>query len=107
MHSRRDARPQLQFAMAPRRPALQYNPCAWKPFLDVPKALASKKLRIQDYNYLAGKLFKWRRIYGTIPSNTSWVWNWYPDGQVWLKAVNEHGVDHAVSMMTQSAEYLV
>ena len=49
---------------------------------------------------LAGQVLRWDRLYGEVPANDSWVWTHFPDGEKWLKAVQQHGATMAVENMT-------
>lgn len=51
-------------------------------------------LLFRDYFYLAGNLYKWNKLYGKAPSEDSWVWNWFPGGEVWRQgfALNRSAV---------------
>ena len=48
--------------------------------------------RKADYYLLPGLLFRWSFLYHGAPSESSWVWNWFPDGDYWKSRVAEHGV---------------
>ena len=41
------------------------------------------KLRIQEFFFLAGRLYKYYRLYGEYPPDDSWVWFFFPDGEHW------------------------
>ena len=45
----------------------------------------------RDYFYLAGNLYKWTKLYNRLPPENSWVWNWFPGGDVWKAGVSENG----------------
>jgi hypothetical protein len=49
-------------------------------------------LRMRDYFLLPGNLVKWFALYNEAPSDSSWVWNWFPDGKAWKRAVQTHGI---------------
>ena len=42
-----------------------------------------RDVRMREYYYLAGNLYRWYKLYNKVPDDNSWVWNWYPDGHVW------------------------
>jgi len=48
------------------------------------------KLRIQEFFLLPGHLHRWFVEYNATPSQDSWVWKWYPDGERLRQAVNQH-----------------
>ena len=52
---------------------------------------ANKKLRKMEFYLLAGRIFKWYSLYGTVPPQSSFVWRYFPDGAAWTKGVTEHG----------------
>lgn len=41
----------------------------------------------RDYFYLAGNLYRWNKLYAKAPPEDSWVWNWFPGGEVWKESV--------------------
>ena len=48
------------------------------------KAVREKDTTLfRDYFYLAGNMYKWNKLYGEGPPEDSWVWNWFPGGDVW------------------------
>jgi len=49
--------------------------------------------RRREYYLLPGHLLKWHVLYnGTVvPTDDSWVWTWFPDGDLWRDAVREYG----------------
>jgi hypothetical protein len=76
------------FSMAPHDPVQ----AAWYR-LSVSKTkdvLRNKILRIKEYVYLGGKLFLWLNLYNEIPPDSSWVWDYFPDGTEWRQAMVEH-----------------
>jgi hypothetical protein len=48
--------------------------------------------RVQDVFLLRGVLFRFWSLYGSIPATDSWIWKWFPDGQIWKRALEENGV---------------
>ena len=40
---------------------------------------------------LAGLLISWYFLYNETPPDSSWIWDWYPDGTEWRQAVNDDG----------------
>jgi hypothetical protein len=55
------------------------------------QVLKDQSLRQREYSLLAGRLFQWYQLYGEAPSNSSWVWNWFPDGRIWKDGVAQYG----------------
>lgn len=49
--------------------------------------MQNETLRKQDIFLLPGLLFKWDFHYHSVPSNTSWVFDQYPDGPYWRQMV--------------------
>ena len=47
-----------------------------------PALLQNESARSVDFYLLPGSLFKWKELYNEIPSRDSFVWSWYPDGQM-------------------------
>lgn len=69
----------------------------WRWFLfDTKTARASlenESIRIRDDRFLAGRLLRWIRLYGTVPPWDSWVWSFFPDGEFWKSMISQHGLD--------------
>jgi hypothetical protein len=61
-------------------------------------------VRLREYFLLPGNLFRWYKLYGQAPPTmpASWVYRWFPDGERWKAAVQDHGKD-SVSFVTQQA----
>jgi hypothetical protein len=47
--------------------------------------------RMRDYFLLRGLIFRWWLFYQSLPEDTSWVWKWYPDGDIWREGVAKCG----------------
>jgi len=47
--------------------------------------------RLREFTLLGGNLFKWMKVYGEVPPPTSWIWDWFPDTEIWKKAIEDHG----------------
>jgi hypothetical protein len=48
--------------------------------------------RMLDYFLLRGLLSRWQILYERMPNTShSWIWNWYPDGEVWRRGVEIYG----------------
>ena len=45
----------------------------------------------RDYFYLAGNLFKWNELGLGHPPEESWIWNWFPGGDVWKEGIALNG----------------
>jgi hypothetical protein len=82
-----DTDKEFEFAMAPRQPDAPFG-------LDRKKEKEMRKdkdMRMKEYYFLAGKIFKWYTLYNDIPSRTSWIWKWFPDGEIWREGAELHG----------------
>ena len=55
--------------------------------------LETPALRLRDYFLLPGQLLKWVTLYGQAPPPESWIWTWFPDGQVWEEKISLYGLD--------------
>lgn len=55
---------------------------------------------LREYYYLAGNLFRWDRLYHKVPDANSWVWQWFPDGQLWEAAARSLG-ENAVNQLAE------
>jgi hypothetical protein len=56
--------------------------------------------RLREYYLLPGHLIKWYSMYGKVPRADSWVWKWFPDGDLWWRAVEQYGagaVEHVTA----------
>jgi len=72
---------------APQAPAF---PLPLPPSLQVVKY---PDVRLREYFLLAGNLFKWYFLYQQAPPADSWVYTWFPDGDEWRRAVQDHGAE--------------
>ncbi|KAL3783743.1 hypothetical protein HJC23_004862 [Cyclotella cryptica] len=45
----------------------------------------------REYFYLAGNLYRWKHLYGMMPSSDSWAWTWFPKGKNWKEGVSKYG----------------
>jgi hypothetical protein len=75
----------MDLAPAPREEISQTN-------LFLPKTTDE---RLREWFLLAGYIMKWYRLYNQVPSDDSWVWSYFPEGDIWKEAVKQHG-RHAV-----------
>jgi len=55
--------------------------------------------RIREYFLLGGNILKWQTIYNKVPEPSSWIWTFFPDGDLWRNAVHQYGKD-AVNKLT-------
>jgi hypothetical protein len=39
--------------------------------------------RLREYFLLPGHLYRWMTLYKELPPDDSWVWEWYPEGEIW------------------------
>ena len=67
---------------------------------EVDEMTRTKTLRMREYYLLPGNLLRWLELYGKVPSPKSWVWQWFPDGQEWLRLVLQYGAQQAVDQVT-------
>jgi hypothetical protein len=59
-------------------------------------------VRLREYFLLAGNVYKWYALYQQAPPMDSWVYQWFPDGPVWQKAIQDHG-NRSVDVITTQA----
>jgi hypothetical protein len=94
---------ELNFAMAPRRP-LRAPLKLWPVMTDMKKVklkvLNSPELRSKEYFLLPGYIFKWYALYHEFPPASSWVWSWFPDGELWQDRIALHGTKLVDWMLT-------
>jgi hypothetical protein len=94
---------ELNFAMAPRRP-LRAPLKLWPVMTDMKKVklkvLNSPELRSKEYFLLPGYIFKWYALYQEFPPASSWVWSWFPDGELWQDRIAMHGTKLIDWMLT-------
>jgi hypothetical protein len=82
-----DTDKEFEFAMAPRQPDAPFD-------LDEvmqKKMIKDTDMRMKEYYFLAGKIFKWYTLYNEIPSRTSWIWRWFPDSEIWIEGAEMYG----------------
>ena len=65
---------------------------------------SSESRRVREYLYLAGNIMKWHHHYSRVPGDSSWVWSYFPDGDMWKSAVAIVG-ENAISRV--SKQYIV
>ena len=56
----------------------------------------NKRNRMRERFLLAGLLASFLFFYQTTPPNSSWIWDWYPDGEEWRQGVQGHLTERAV-----------
>jgi hypothetical protein len=63
----------------------------------VAKINTDKPIRLREYfNHMAGLLTKWSVWYPSeVPPQSSWVWDWFEDGEFWKRAVAIYGTNAA------------
>mmetsp|Transcript_20907 Transcript_20907/g.42609 ORF Transcript_20907/g.42609 Transcript_20907/m.42609 type:complete len:888 (+) Transcript_20907:64-2727(+) len=61
--------------------------------------------QFREYFYLPGNLIKWFSLYGKdgVPSQNSWVWNFFPGGHKWRNLVRDYGENALDEMVKQSS----
>jgi hypothetical protein len=62
-------------------------------FLHIRRTKRNKlTLMIREYYLLAGNLFKWIHLYnGEVPARNSWVWDFFPNGDIWWEGYETYG----------------
>jgi hypothetical protein len=80
----------FEFAMAPRHPA-EVNWWQRRNTRYRIEVLPNEAHRMRERFLLPGLLVKWFKLYNETPPDSSWLWDWYPDGDVWRQGVKEHG----------------
>jgi hypothetical protein len=85
---------ELSWAMAPRHSAS----ASWSYVKPIPE---QEDIRMREVYLLAGSLFKWSQLYNKTPDASSWIWDWYPDGETWKESVNRYGAAKAVDVVTE------
>ncbi|KAL7538372.1 hypothetical protein ACHAXR_008508 [Thalassiosira sp. AJA248-18] len=58
-----------------------------------PQFRLKREKALREYYYLAGNIFRWHRLYDTVPDEASWVWQWFPDGHSWQAAARTSGAN--------------
>jgi hypothetical protein len=89
---------QIDWAMFSRRPLTTSN-FAEFPINRFNRIEKEPNERAADFFLLPGLIFRWQGLYNKTPATTSWVWDFFPDGEMWQHAVTEHG-DLAVEKIT-------
>jgi hypothetical protein len=60
--------------------------------------------RFRQYFLLRGLIYRWISLYGVVAKQHSWVWEWFPEGQRWLNAVQTFGADVLNEVIKPSGE---
>lgn len=47
------------------------------------QVLQTPDVVLREYYFLAGKIYCWYKLYDKAPSWDSWVWEYYPQGEMW------------------------
>jgi hypothetical protein len=99
LHWFRDWRSQdFNWSMAPIAPLKGKWP--YQPWKMVNVVRKNEALSRREYFLLPGRILRWYALYNDVPPPSSWVWSWFPDGQVWREAVDKYG-SKAVIIMTK------
>jgi hypothetical protein len=77
---KRNTTSEFDWSMAPRSSSL-----------DSEQIPSSESLRVREYFLLAGNILKWYTMYNEVPSASSWVWSFFPEGDKWRQAVEMYG----------------
>ncbi|KAL7545393.1 hypothetical protein ACHAWF_008742 [Thalassiosira exigua] len=48
-------------------------------------------LALREWYYLAGNVARWLGLYGKVPADDGWAWQWYPDENAWRSAARSAG----------------
>lgn len=48
---------------------------------------------LREYYLLAGVLYRYAEIYQQLPGKSSWIWEWFPDGELWKEILPESTLD--------------
>lgn len=48
----------------------------------------ARNQRLKEFYLLPGLLLKYHHLYQRYPDPNSWVWQWYPDGDIWKNGMN-------------------
>jgi hypothetical protein len=65
-----------------------------------------RTISVREYYYLAGNILRWMRLYEKLPDANSWVWEWFPDGQLWEAAAWTLGENAVHVVANQLSEQL-
>jgi len=63
----------------------------------------NKDAQFREYFYLPGNLLKWFTLYGAIPTDESWQWEFFPGGDRWKELVDKYKVNAVEEMVIQSS----
>jgi len=81
---------EFDFAMAPRH---DMN-APWTYFEYVKQfqnVTSNPELLEREWYLLSGLLYKWFLLYNVMPDSSSWVWEWFPNGQGWRQKIEKYG----------------
>jgi hypothetical protein len=53
----------------------------------------AESYRLREYYLLAGNLHKWINLYNATPQDSSWIWSFFPDGEVFKQAIEDYGME--------------
>ena len=82
----RGKNPAFEFSLAPRHSI--YDDWFQRDDIMFREEVAfAKAARMRERFLLAGLLASWLVMYNDIPDESSWIWEWYPDGQDWRQSV--------------------
>lgn len=73
-------------------PAPRHNLTAewkWHQYASHPEILTNSTQRKRDFFLLRGILYRYFALYRVLPKENSWIWNWFPDGDYWRRAVQQ------------------
>lgn len=72
----------VSFALAPRIPITSKD---WQNLKHdrMERILQKRHLRLREYFLLPGVLYRYAVLYQQLPKDSSWIWQWFPDGKEW------------------------
>ena len=94
----------FNFSVAPRHPIRTMLENSEQPRYNS-GLLDKETTRLRDYNLLGGMLLRWYLMYGGQPSKSSWIWEYYPDGDVWKHAIQKYRGDAIKAFLDVSRPY--
>jgi hypothetical protein len=90
---------EFQVAVAPRHDI--HANWVWYSYIANNATLADSLERKRDFFLLRGMVFRWLVLYDKIPEWNSWVWTWFPDGELWKEAISTRGSWAAINSVAE------
>ena len=66
------------------------------------RVLQNEQLRWREYFLLPGYLYRTTFLYQTLPPPNSWVWSWFPDGDMWRAKAVQYGLNVVNAFLNHS-----